>query len=133
MNVTPTDDRTVMAYVCEGIAAEIRKANLVVISSLRFQAGSPSETARFVGIRLIGALYGMNPEGRCRVRVNVVSTDDELSTFEVKVQGYDTEAKEFVFGSKAETFSVSPIHFAAFERCLELIRHETAKPLLMDK
>jgi hypothetical protein len=133
MNSNPTDDRTAVAYVCESIADEIRKAGLSVISSLRFQTGAPSETARFVGLRLIGALYGMNAEGRCRIRVNVVSSDDELSTFEAKVQGYDTEAKEFVFGSKAETFNISPIHHAAFERCLALIRHETAKPLLMDK
>lgn len=132
MESSPTDDRTVATYVCESIADEIRKANLSVISSLAYQAAVPAQATRFVLARVTGALYGLNAEGRCRVRVNITSTDDELASFDIKVQGYDMEAKEFVFGTSAEAFKISPIHHVAFERCLEAIRREVAKPLMKE-
>lgn len=127
-----TKDPSVVTHTCELIAHAIRGEDLRCISSLRYQKSAPTESTPYAHERVSGSLYGIDLEGRCRIRVSMNSTDDEVSVFEITLQGYDVEASEFVYGTEVASFNVSPIHHTALTRCLDTIRRMVTKGMTKD-
>ncbi len=127
-----TKDPSVAGHTCELIGNTIRRADLRCISSLCYRKSAPTESTPYALERLTGSLYGIDEEGRCRIRVSMNSTDEEISAFEIKLQGYDVESSECVYGTDVASFNVSPIHHPALARCLDTINRMCTKVMTKD-